>query len=239
MKHIILSGRALFFILMTFVITAFYLLPGERISLSMTNQTLKNGKKVTITADIFYRSDQSVMITHYLTPMEYIFIANNKGEARIYNPAKNEVVVTTSSEYDTEKSLLYYFFTRKTDDLGLKDLGFKLTQTKFDRGMKITTWLAPAQLANKIATVEMVHENFLPIYLAYMDKKGKILRKIYYDNYITQNTVTIPGNVTEFNYLSDGDSIIVRTKYSNLKINPKDNNPYFNYQIPSNARLVE
>jgi len=218
---------------------AFSPAPPSRISLSMETKILKKGQVVTIKAEVYYLFDQGKMITRYLTPSEYLFISNNKGEASVYYPASNQVAMKQAMEYDTEKTMLYYFLADKLNDLGLKDLGFKLTDTRFEEGLIISTW-EPATAFNDVySKVELVHENDLPIYIAYFNVKGKLIQKIYYYNYEFHQDLALPHKVLEYQYLQDGDSIMNRIAYSNVKTGSDAQNEIFNFKIPANARIIK
>ena len=215
------------------------IVPLEKISLNMESQSLKNGKKSTVTAEIFYKPSTGIMTIHYLKPIECVFISNAKGEAKIYYPAKNEVYLTQSVAFDTEKSLLYYFLSNKTSDLGLKDLGFTLSETKYEDKMLITTWKAPFSLAKEFSKVELVSENYVPIYLGYYNASFKLVKKIYYYQYSQIQSVKLPLKVVEFNYLPDGDSVVNRIVYSDVRLNEQANSPYFNFKVPENAKIAK
>ena len=208
------------------------------VSLNMETKILSQGKYVTTTAEIFYKYSEGKMVVHYQKPMEYIVISNSKGEAKIYNPKRNEVTVKQGIVFETEKSLFYYFFSNRINDLGLKDLGFVLSNTRFDEGLLITTW-KPGLSSEYISKVELVHEKYVPIYVGYYDKKGKLAKKIFYYDYFSNGSVKLPRKVVEFSYLQDGDSIINRTVYSNFRFNEEAKSTWFDFNVPSNAKIVD
>lgn len=227
-----------FTVIAAFFSTAFFV-PPDRISLNMESQSLRNGKKSTVTAEIYYRPVTGILTIHYLKPVDCVFMSNAKGEAKIYYPQKNEVFITQSVAYDTEKSLLYYFLSNKTSDLGLKSMGFILNETRYEDKLLITTWKAPVSLAKEFSQVELVAENYLPIYIGYYNASFKLIKKIYYYDYTTVSSIRLPLKVVEFNYLPDGDSIINRISYSNIKINELAQSTYFNFKIPENAKIAK
>lgn len=227
------------FFVIVLIICAFKTVPPSRLSLSMETKILKGGQVSTIKAEIFYLFDQGKMITRYISPVEYIFVSNNKGEASVYYPKSNQVAVKQAIEFDTEKTMLYYFLADKLNDLGLKDLGFKLTDTRFEEGMMISTWEPATSFNDIFSKVELVHENDLPIYIAYFNLKNKLTQKIYYYNYQFHQDLALPHKVLEYQYLQDGDSILNRIAYSNVKTGNDANDDFFNFKIPSNARIIK
>ncbi len=203
----------------------------------MEAKSLVQGKAVIVKAEIYYQFDQGSMVTRYLPPLDYLFITNQKGEAKIYYPATNEVYTKQSAAFDPEKSMLYFFLSNKLADLGLKDMGFKITDTRFEDNLVVTTWFPPAEVLDQYSKVELVHENYRPIYAAYFDSKGKILKKIFYYEYSSFPQFTLPSKVVEYNYMPKGDSIINKITYSDIKTGDQAKSSYFNFKIPVNAKV--
>jgi outer membrane lipoprotein-sorting protein len=230
---VILLISALFFF------SSFLSSPVKKISCSMETVSLTQNKKFRLTADIYYNYSSGKLIMHYSKPSDYLLLTNSKGEAKMYNPKTNEVSLKMGFEYDTKNTLLYYFFANKQYDLGLKDLGFSLKDTKFDEGLMITTWQPPFDMKSAVGKVELVHENYLPIYLGYFSPEGKLTKKIYYYEYTQVANVKLPLKVVEFNYLSNNDSLVSRTIYSNIKYNEQANSKYFSFKIPDNAKVID
>lgn len=208
-----------------------------KVSMRMEAKSLNKGKAMIINAEIFYQFDKGNMLTRYLSPLNYMFFTNQKGEAKVYYPKTNEVYLKQSADFDSEKCLLYFFLSNKLNDLGLKDMGFSITDTRFEDHLVITTWFPPAVLINSYGKVELVHEDYRPIYIAYFDKSGKITKKIFYYEYSSFPQFSLPTKVVELDYLSNGDSIVNKITYSDIKVGEKANSYYFNYKIPLNATV--
>jgi len=211
----------------------------KKVSIHVESKSLKQSKVIITVADIYYNLEAKKMITRYIKPSEYFVITNATGEALIYNPSKNEVFITQSLIFETEKSFLYYFLNNKLSDLGLKDLGFTLSNTRFEGKMMVTTWKPSVKLSANISKIELVHENQLPVFIAYYDEKYKLTKKIYYYDYETNLSLKMPKKVVEFNYLPKADSIVNKIVYSDIKINEQAQSTYFNYKIPANAKVVK
>lgn len=236
MKICISTIAGLFFILLaSFTFNS----PIEKASMRMTTQTWSQGKLITMSADIYYHTLSGKMITVYPGKDERIIITNNKGEVAVYNPKRNEVTTMQNAAYSTESNFLYYFLNGNILDLGLRAMKFQLMETTTDNGMVITSWFPPAELFNVFSKIEMVHEDFLPIYIAYYGKESKLVKKVYYSDYSNISEINIPLSITEFNYLPKGDSLISRIRIENLNVNQKANSPYFNFSIPKDAKRNE
>lgn len=211
--------------------------PQNKISTNVVSKQFLNKKLLTIERDIYYQTNGK-LVTHYIRPEEYFLVTNSFGEARVYNPKTNEVMLLNEKSMSSRNELIYSFLTNEYHDFGLLDLGFKLQNQKKEGKRIIKTFVSQVSKTDKISKIEMVYENTLPIYSAYFDKKGLLVRKVYYDKYQKFNIFTFPTQITEISYISAKDSIVKRDVYSNVQVNKHSLNNLFDYQIPSSAKLV-
>lgn len=209
----------------------------SKISLKMESKSLVKGKLIKFQSEIYYLYKEGKMITRYIYPKEYFYISNKLGEAKLYYPDKNEVFVKTDKLFTTENNVLYIFLNNKTHDMGLMDLKFKVKDTRFEDGLTITTWIPPAEMLSRVTKVELVHENYQPIYSAYY-KDEKIIQKIFYYEYVIMNQFSIPQKITQIDYAPSGDSTVNKITISDIKLGLKANSQYFNYSIPADAKNV-
>lgn len=206
------------------------------ISVSVKNQTLKNGLTNNYKVDYFYDQQQGVLISHYTQPQEFVKITNRKGELKLYFPKENKLSILQDAFFSSENELLFYFVNNQLQDLGLEKEGFYLSDMRTDEEYLVFTWLAPESLKT-ILKVEVVFEGEKPIYSAYYNRDEKIIRKIYYYEYIQTAHFQMPLKITEISYLNEQDSIIQRMNFSNLNISNTPSSPYFNFKIPENAKV--
>lgn len=207
-----------------------------RLSARMVTKAAQKGKTTTLKADIFYQSSGK-MITHFFDPVELFMINNEKGEISIYDPRKNTARQQQNYMFSTETSQLYYFLQNKKGDLGLKLMGFTVNSTRFEEDLMITKWLPPATMMKMIKEVELVHRGQNPIYMKYVGIDGKNAKKVYYYNYANLNGVDFPQAITQIDFLGK-DSVITKTSYTDIKVNESANDAFFNYSIPSTAKIT-
>lgn len=230
----------LFLISFFFLTSSFYYFSSiEKISSRMESKTLIKGKLLTVVADLYYRAYDGKLITHYISPRDYYVITNSKGELKIYDEKKNEVYLSQNIAYSTETTVFYYFLSEKSSDLGLREMGFTLTKTEVKNKMTITKWFPPKTMYNQFSSIELVHENNVPIYISYINPKKKLIKKVYYSNYFNYGFINLPQRITQFDYLSTGDSLINRMTFTDIKIDNQSNSKYFNYSIPATAKIVK
>ncbi len=201
----------------------------------MESRTLHKGKKVTTKAEIYFTAKDGRMLTNFTSPTEIILIVNDKGEAQHYNVKKNSVFSYQDESLSSNTQTLYYFFTGKTQDLGLPAAGFRLMKTRKEDKLVIAEW-APINPRNDIQKIELVYDNFLPIYAGYTNNGGAILKKVYFSDYYHSSKMSIPQKITEINYLEDKDSLINQTRYFNIKEDNQAISDFFQYKVPKNAK---
>lgn len=237
-----------YFILRAFIAAALFLFAASfiqqdqrKISLSVTSKVLRHGKVVTIQSELFYNFDRGTILAQYKQPIHYYLMTDAKGEVRIYQPEKNEVVISRDPSQITDQSLLYFFLSNRISDLGLRENGFTLFKTSRSKDVVTTWWSPPASMAKNILKVELVHDNFLPIYMSYHNHQNSLSRKVFYYSY-TQDAsipVRLPQKILEYNYFENGDSIVNQMVFSNILYGRKANSPLFDFKIPENAKIVE
>lgn len=210
----------------------------KKVSVEMTTQALKDGKKFTHKADCYYSPEKGIYVTHHYKPEEFIKKTNRDGEMKIYYPEENKVTIQQDFYFSSENELLYYFINNLTEDLGLRREGFRMTKTKYEDDYMITKWKAPAEM-KIIAEVELVFKDMAPVFSAYVNRKGDTLRKIYYSDYYQTTEFMLPRRITEISYQNENDSTVRRTIYSDIKLNDEVNPHYLNFEIPDNAKVVE
>lgn len=235
MKHRLVL---VFIFSISLIFLGFRYLSVERIMMEMHTQSLHKGKRADVNASLFYVALNGQLITRYTRPIEQVMITNNKGELAIFNEKDRTVYRTQSLEYSSENNLIYFFLQGKTSDLGLGQIGFQLMETKMDKGLVITRWFPPAGINHLFSQIELVHENFLPIYSGYYDVNKKLVKKVFFTDYTHFPEITLPLTITEFNYLPGGDSIVNRVKFSDVRINQRAVSPWFNFKIPHDAKII-
>lgn len=208
------------------------------VSFEMTQRN--NNKGVTTEArSVVYFAQNSDLVIRQVFPFE-LFILNNKdGELKIYNPERNEVYQSMNYQLGSQTNQFYFFLMNKTDDMGLTDMGFALASSRLEDQLLISVYDAPENAKQYLEKVEVVHKGKQPIFIGYLDKKDKYLKKVFYYNYMEDLGVTFPGVITEINYLEKKDSIITKTSFTNFKIDDLEAQGMLEFQVPDHARLIE
>lgn len=205
----------------------------RKVSADVEVKTVINGKVTTVTKSV-YCSNNGRLVTLFHKPISYYTVANQKGEMQLYNPSTNEVMTQIDPSLSTNTDLVALFMNGRIDDLGLGWFGYKATSTDKDGQYAKKTFTSedPSK-----PNVEIVYENWLPIYCAYTGKDGKLLSKKYLSNYQYYGRFVLPLRVTDIAYGTKRDSSVVRTIYSDVRVDQDD--PNFNFEVPAGAKPME
>lgn len=195
---------------------------------------LDQQKKTTTEYAVYFDKGRNMLTRHMLTPLEMISTTNDLGEMKIYYPKTNQVKFQRVKDMSSKSSPIYYFANNLTDHLGLADEGFTLVERKYEDNFLVTLWKAPQQI-QQIDRVKMVFEMANPIYAEYLEKQGKVVKKIYYLNYQDLYTFKMPLKIIEIAFKPNGDSIVNRTIFSNIEVSNAPKSEFFNFKIPDNA----
>lgn len=200
----------------------------RRVSADVEVKQAVAGKVVTVTKSV-YCSGNGRLVIHFHTPEEMFVVTNPLGEARVFIPKTGKDDGGENIGLSSRDELLYLFLSGRVDDLGVTQDGYKLVSTTNEEGLLKKTFVSDKN--GSLPKIEIVYQNYLPIYLAYLDATGKAVNKTYFSNYSYFQRFVFPCRVTNITYPTPRDSAVVRTLYSNLKVDSND--PLFDYDIPA------
>lgn len=203
-----------------------------RVAADVEEKTVMDDKVVTRTSEVYCTSDGR-LVQLFGGATTYYVLSNLTGEFKAYFPKSNEVFSDRKDDYSTKDNLLYLFLSGHSDDLGLSSYGYRLASSTTEDGLLKRTYLPTKKAAKGVAKIELVLENYLPIYIGYYDRTGHLVSKSYFSSYKEFPRISLPQRVTAISYTSGKDSTIVRTLYSNIRFD--SNEPMFDFRIPDDA----
>ena len=214
-------------------VTALPLSAQRKVSADVEVKTVIKGKVSTVTKSV-YCNNNGRLVTLFHKPITYYVVTNQKGEARIYNPSTNEVLTQIDESLTSSAELVSLFMSGHIDDLGLGWFGYKAKETTREEGY-VKKKFIPADPGRPV--VEIVYEDWLPIYCAYTAPDGKVLSRKYLSDYQHFGRFVLPLRVTDISYGSARDSSVVRTIYSGVKVDQDD--PNFHFEVPAGAKNMQ
>ena len=211
--------------------------PFQWLKFELEKRSNKDGKTVQMNADIYFARNGS-MVSHFISPAEAIVINNEDGEMKIYNPERNEVYESVNYQGGSQSTTFYYFLKNQSHDMGLKQAGFDLAETKVDGDLLISFW-EPSKKVDGLKDIELVRKARNPIFMGYRDKKGNYFKKVYYYDYETiAFGIDFPKSITEIDYV-EKDSIVSKTSFQSFRFDDNVDKEMLDYTIPENAKLVK
>jgi outer membrane lipoprotein-sorting protein len=208
----------------------------NKIYAELETRQLKDGKYITVKGEICYEGNGN-MVSHYFYPKDYVLLSNNKGEVKLYEPSSNTVVLTQNNAFSSQTSEFYYFFAGKLADMGLSDIGYVQEKVYPEKDLMVSLWkLKKPDAKRQVQKIKLVHQRQSPVYMHYEDGKGAIVRKVYYYGYTQLQDVSFPATSTEVMF-SGKDSSVTKSVFRNFRLNEQATSQYFNYKIPSNAKI--
>jgi len=211
--------------------------PYKWVKFELEKRSNKEGKTIQMNADIYF-SKQGEMVSHFISPAEAFIINNEEGEMKIYNPERNEVFESVNYQSGSQNTTFYYFLKSQAQNMGLKQAGFELADTKIDGDLLISYWEPPKKL-DGLSDIELVVKAQKPIFMGYRDKKDRYIKKVFYYDY--ENLVfgvDFPMSITEIDYL-DKDSIVSKTTFKDFRFNDESDRAMLDFKIPADAKLIE
>ncbi len=209
------------------------------VSFDMVRRVNAKGQTIRSTATIYFNKSGD-MVTNYSPPLDMFVFNNTEGEIKLYNQNDNTVIQSVNYTAGTTNTNFYYFLQGETEDMGLRKLGFALSNTKYEDGLLITEWAAPMDMSAAFASVELVHQNDMPVFLGHKDKKGNFVKKAYYYDYTQlEGYIMFPNAITEIEYVGKKDSVITKSNFENFQFNKQVDPQYFDFIIPENATVLK
>ena len=201
----------------------------RKVSADVEVMTVAGGKLSKVTKSV-YCSNNGRLVTLFKKPYSYYVVANAKGEVQLYRPESNEVLTQIDKDLSSGSELVMLFMGGHIDDLGLRAYGYKLSATTREDGL-LKKKFTPSDPT--LPEVEIVFEDYLPIYCAYTSPEGRLMSKKYLADYRQYGRLMLPLRITDIAYGKGRDSTVVRTIYSSVKVDVDD--PAFDFQVPADA----
>ncbi len=152
-------------------------------------------------------------------------------DTNLYKIVDNKVITRYLSPPITLFSIFHLALTSQINNYGLKNSPFTISKVEKQNDMVITTWLPPSSMAKISGKVLVSNKSNKLFGIVFMDNKGVIVRKQFFDNYENVKGVEFPMEITDITYTKGKENYRVTT-YKNIEIDETADNLYFDYPIP-------
>ncbi len=140
----------------------------------------------------------------------------------------DSVVEVLPASIRPELSVMHLSLKQELSHYGLKNSSFKITEVAQDKGLVITTWAPPAAASKKIGKVATSTKNKQLYGVLFYSPAGEIIRKQFYQNYLTMQGLPFPTEVVDI-VIEEKEEIWQQTTYVNVKLNDLKNSNIYTY----------
>lgn len=227
------TGRP-FIILLALLLAALPLDAQRLFHVDVESKVVHQGSMRKVNKSIYYSKGGNLNILWKPGDLSFYSTTSPFGFTTCYYPATNQSVTLDPNMFKPADELLYLFAEGGIEDMGLNRAGFLLKSSKKDGEFTVRRY-EPRTSGGMCAWVEVAYnKDFLPVYCAYFNKRGKIITKTYLSNYSSTKGFTFPMRVTEISYFREkNDSTVQLDIYKNLEVDVL--NELHSYRIPADA----
>ncbi len=219
-------------------VTLFPSMAQRLVKADVVSQQLANGKKTKQEKHLYCQQDGRMVVDIRTTDGRSVILTDRYGRTEIYNPDKNTLMFDKKGQlYASVDEPLQLFLQRRTQDMGLEDYGFKPDRILQEDGKYLKKIFKNPSDGTHCVKVEIVYENYLPVFMAFYDRKDKVINKIYYAHYDFKQRFVFPHRITEISYIGVKDSMIRLDVYSNIQTDTYDE--MFDFKVPADAERKE
>ena len=144
----------------------------QYLQVNMLARTLQGKQYVKVNSTLYFDIVKQTMVTHAISPIDQVAINYVNGDMKVYNSKQNTYVSLNNMDLSSKNSFLYNFIYGATGDLGLKQNGYKISETKKDKdGILVTTWVPIEKRSKGILKIILAQEKNLPIYMSFTNEK--------------------------------------------------------------------
>ena len=218
------SLLSLLFILAFFSVDAqsYYRMTGD---FSIKHKTATGKDQLTL-GTFYYDMQAKQIVFDVRFPNKEIWVFKDTTHYIIQN---DSVKQTIRSSLIAEFSVFHLSLKNQLQNYGLDNSVFSLDDVVKDGDMVISKWTAPKKM--KMGDVAISTKQNKLFGVIFYNNDGSVMRKQFYKNYSNIRGVQVPGEVIDFFYREDEESI-QKTEYRNVKVNDEAKNSMYFYRIP-------
>lgn len=201
------------------------------------SKTVHGGSMRVVNKQLYYSRGGNLNILWKAGDYSFYSTTSRFGFTTCYYPSTNQSMELDPNMFKASDEIMYMFAEGGIEDMGLNRAGFLLKSTKKDGDYTVRRY-EPRASGSMCAWAEVAYDKeFRPVYVAYYNKKGKLITKTYLSNYRTEKGFTFPMRVTEISYFMEkNDSTVKLDLYRNLEVDvPRE---LHSYRIPADAEAT-
>jgi hypothetical protein len=195
-----------------------------RADFSVKIKTASGGQSLTL-GQVFYDRNFRQIIYYETFPEKETWIT---ADTLVYQIKDEKLISKTSTFSMSEFTVFHLALNSHLQDFGLKNTSYQVSHVERDRDLVITTWTPPEKTRGKLGNILVSVKNKQLFGVVFMDTKGVIIRKQFFENYLLINGLSFPGKIVEIN-ISNGLESYQVTTYKNIVVDEMENDSKYFY----------
>ena len=203
-----------------------------RISGEMTIKS-KNaaGEQAITMGKVFYDRNVRQIIYRISFPEPETWVTTDSLTYRIIG---DSIVSKNISVGMAEFSVFHLALNSHLPNFGLKNSNYVIESVEQDGENVVTTWSPPVKMLDRMGKI-LVSTNDKKLFgVIFLSVEGEVLRKQFFEEYITIAGMAFPGKIVEIGYQFGRENYQV-SNFRNLKLDDLENNSNYHYLLPGHA----
>ncbi|MBE0655245.1 MAG: hypothetical protein IH594_15700 [Bacteroidales bacterium] len=197
-----------------------------RIQGEFSLKSKEDGLAQLVMGKFYYDLNSSQIIYRNFFPEKETWITS---DTILYYLVNDEIISTQVIPDLSKFSIFHLALTRNLKNFGIDDKSFILENVEQDNGMVISTYVPNRKYNRYSGKIMLSMTDGMLFGIVFYDKEDKIIKKQFFEDYITDMGLPFPGKITEIIY-QNGSELYKVTTYKNIiyNANEPDNLYYFN-----------
>lgn len=186
-----------------------------RIKGEFSYKSNENGRSQLVMGNFFYDINKKQIIYRNYFPEKETWIT---ADTILFHIVNGQVKSTQKIPDFSEFSIFHLALTRNLRDFGIDENSFKLDKVEQDGNMVISTYLPEKQYRSFSGKIMISTQDGKLFGIVFFDLDDNIVKKQFFEDYITERGLPFPGKITEIFYKNSGEEYKVTT-YKNIVYN--------------------
>lgn len=187
-----------------------------------------DGKQQLTMGDVYFDKNSRKIIYNLTFPAKETWVTT---DSLIYKIVNDSLQSTQKITQIIDFSIFNLALNGNLNNYGLDNSVYKITETKKEEGMVITTWKPKFLLRSNFGTIAMSHKEGNLFGLVFFNPDDAIISKQFFKNYITVSGLRFPSEIVQIFYKEKEENYKVTT-FRNIVVNDFKEDAIYNYSIP-------
>ena len=208
-----------------FLVILLFFIPGiifsqgvYRIQGEFSLKSKENGLAQLVMGKFYYDLNSSQIIYRNFFPEKETWITS---DTILYYLVNDEIISTQIIPDLSKFSIFHLALTRNLKNFGIDGKSFTLENVEQDNGMVISTYVPNRKYNRYSGKIMLSMTDGMLFGIVFYDKEENIIKKQFFEDYITDMGLPFPGKITEIIY-QNGSELYKVTTYKNIIYNANE-----------------